>query len=159
MRKADSHLDFDLELAKKESTENPVFYVQYAHARIASVFEQARQKKFILDDLDRQSTELERLTLREELDLIKAVVQFPEAVENGATQLEPHYLVAYLLDLAGQFHRYYNRYRIISEDEPLTGARLLLVHNVQQALGRGLELLGISAPLRMDSRQDLGDPN
>ena len=159
MRKADSHLDFDLELAKKESTENPVFYVQYAHARIAGIFEQARQKKFILDDWDRQSTELERLTLREELDLIKAVVQFPEAVENGATQLEPHYLVAYLLDLAGQFHRYYNRYRIISEDEPLTGARLLLVHNVQQALGRGLELLGISAPLRMDSRQDLGDPN
>ncbi|MGH7845693.1 MAG: arginine--tRNA ligase [Candidatus Binatia bacterium] len=158
MRKADSHLDFDLELAKKESTENPVFYVQYAHARIASIVEQARQKKFVAEILDPESTELDKLTLREELDLIKGVVQFPEAVENSATQLEPHYLVAYVTDLAGQFHRYYNRYRVISEDDPLTRARLLLVQNVQRALKAGLELLGISAPFRMDNRQDPGEP-
>jgi arginyl-tRNA synthetase len=157
MRKAETHLDFDLELAKKESTENPVFYVQYAHARIASIFEQARQKQIAVGDLDPATLELERLVLREELELIKALVQFPETVENSAMELEPQYLVAYLLDLAGQFHRYYNRHRVISDHEPLTRARLLLVQNVQRALRRRLELLGVSAPLRMDNRQEAGE--
>jgi len=153
MRKAESHLDFDLELAKKESTENPVFYVQYAHARIASIFEQARQQGFAVEGSERQEAEVERLALREELDLIKRVVQFSETVETSAAGLEPHYLVSYLLDLAGEFHRYYNRFRVLSEDEPLTRARLLLVDKVQQAIRLGLEILGVAAPLRMSSRQ------
>jgi arginyl-tRNA synthetase len=155
MRKVDSHLDFDLELAKKESTENPVFYVQYAHARIASIFEQARQHGFAIEGLAPQEVEIERLTLREELDLIKRVVQFSETVEHSAAGLEPHYLVSYLLELAGEFHRYYNRFRVLSEDESLTRARLLLVQKVQQAVRLGLELLGVAAPLRMSSRQIL----
>jgi arginyl-tRNA synthetase len=154
LRKADSHLDFDLELAKKESAENPVFYVQYAHARIASIFEQARQKGVVIGGSDLPQVEMERLVLREELDLIKELVGFSEAVENSAAGLEPHYLVSYLLGLAGEFHRYYNRFRVISEDDSLTRARLLLVQQVQQALGSGLQLLGIAAPLKMTSREE-----
>ncbi|HWP59769.1 MAG TPA: arginine--tRNA ligase [Candidatus Acidoferrales bacterium] len=154
MRKADTHLEFDLELAKKESSENPVFYVQYAHARIASILEQARQKNIVLD---REAVELARLALPEELDLIKSAAQLPEVVEDSARELEPHYIVAYLLDLAGQFHRYYNRHRVISDDPGLTGARLFLAESVQQTVRRGLELLGISAPTRMESRAQSED--
>jgi arginyl-tRNA synthetase len=156
LRKADSHLDFDLDLAKKESAENPVFYVQYAHARIASIFEQARQKGVAVSGSDLPQIEIERLVLREELDLIRELVGFSEAVENSAAGLEPHYLVSYLLGLAGEFHRYYNRFRVISEDDSLTRARLLLVQQVQQALGSGLRLLGIAAPLKMTSREEQG---
>jgi len=152
IRRADSHLDFDLELAKKESSENPVFYVQYAYARIASIFEQARQRgvgDFMLRDI-----EIERLALPEEMDLIKLVIQFPEVIEESVRELEPHRVVFYLLELAGEFHRYYNRFRVISDDLPLTRARLLLVRNVQKVLSQGLELLGVKAPERMAGRAD-----
>jgi arginyl-tRNA synthetase len=128
--------------------------VQYAHARIASIQEQARQRGLVVDP---SQVQLERLTLREELDLIKEVVRFPEAVESSAAALEPQYLVSYLLELAGEFHRYYNRFRVISEDEALTRARLLLAQCVQEAIGKGLHLLGIAAPLRMEGRQEVGD--
>lgn len=154
MRKADSHLDFDLDLAKKESSENPVFYVQYAHARIASIFEQARQGGHQVDDSILRDVEMERLALAEEMELIKRVVQFTEVVEESVKELEPHRVVFYLLDLAGEFHRYYNRFRVISDDIALTRARLLLVRNVQRVIRRGLLLLGVEAPLRMAARSE-----
>jgi arginyl-tRNA synthetase len=155
MRKSDTHLDFDLELAKKESSENPVFYVQYAHARIASVFEQARQGGHPVDDASARDVKLERLSQPEELELIKRVIQFGDAVEESVKELEPHRLVFYLLELAGEFHRYYNRFRVISDDKDLTRARLLLLRNVQKVVGRGLNLLGVTAPLKMAARAEL----
>ncbi|MEK6601630.1 MAG: arginine--tRNA ligase, partial [Candidatus Binatota bacterium] len=154
MRKADSHLDFDLELAKKESSENPVFYVQYAHARIASIFEQARHAGLRVDDLMLRDVEMERLALAEEIDLIKRVAQFTEVVEESVKELEPHRVVFYLLELAGEFHRYYNRFRVISDDLALSRARLLLVRNVQKIIRKGLFLLGIEAPLKMAARNE-----
>ncbi len=154
MRKSDSHLDFDLELAKKESSENPVFYVQYAHARIASIFEQARQNGVEVADVSARAVKLERLTEPEELVLIKHVIQLPEAVEESVNELEPHRLVFYLLELAGEFHRYYNRFRVVSDDADLTKARLILLRIVQKVIGGGLTLLGVTAPLKMAARAD-----
>ena len=155
MRKSDSHLDFDLELAKRQSSENPVFYVQYAHARVASIFEQARRNG-MFDGVPRgdQSVQLERLELSEELELIRQIIQFNDVLEESVRELEPHRIVFYLLDLAGEFHRYYNRCRVISEDEGLSRARLLLVENVQKTIRRGLEILGVDAPLKMAARSD-----
>jgi arginyl-tRNA synthetase len=152
MRKADSHLDFDLELAKKESSENPVFYVQYAHARIASIFEQARQGGLPIDDSVLRDVRIDRLALAEELELIKRVIQFNEMVEESVGELEPHRIVFYLLELAGEFHRYYNRVRVISDDAEMTRARLFLARNVQKIIYRGLCLLGIDAPSKMAAR-------
>ena len=154
MRKPDSHLDFDLELAKKESSENPVFYVQYAHARISSIFEQARHAGLRVDDLMLRDVEMERLALAEEIDLIKRVAQFTEVVEESVKELEPHRVVFYLLELAGEFHRYYNRFRVISDDLALSRARLLLVRNVQKIIRKGVCLLGIEAPLKMAARNE-----
>ena len=156
MRKSDSHLDFDLELAKRQSSENPVFYVQYAHARISSIFEQARQAGIPVEDSAFRTAEIERLAAAEELALIKQVVQFSEVIEESVKGLEPHRIVFYLAELAGEFHRYYNRYRVISDDAALSRARLLLVRNVQKIIRRGLDLLGIEAPLRMAARAERG---
>jgi arginyl-tRNA synthetase len=154
MRKSDSHLDFDLELAKRQSSENPVFYVQYAHARISSIFEQARQAGIPVEDSVFRIAEIERLAAAEELALIKQVVQFNEVIEESVKDLEPHRIVFYLAELAGEFHRYYNRYRVISDDPALTRARLLLVRNVQKIIRKGLDLLGIEAPSRMAARAE-----
>jgi len=152
MRKSDSHLDFDLTLAKQQSAENPVFYVQYAHARVSSIFEQASRSGMELGD--RASVSVERLVLAEEMELIRKVLQFNDVVEECVRELEPHRMVFYLLDLAGEFHRYYNRQRVISEDADLTRARLLLIENVQRTICRGLEILGVDAPTRMAARMD-----
>ena len=149
MRRSDSHLDFDLDLAKKESAENPVFYVQYAHARIASIFEQAGKNGVNVNDLKTSAVELERLSLPEELEMIKKVVQFSDVVKESVEELEPHRLVFYLLELAGQFHRYYNRFRVVSDDAALTRARLLLGQEVQKVIRKGLQLLGLAAPMKM----------
>ena len=155
MRKSDSHLDFDLDLAKRQSSDNPVFYVQYAHARVASIFEQAR-KSGTLDGVVRgdHPVALERLKLGEELELIRQMVQFNDVLEDSVRELEPHRLVFYLLELAGEFHRYYNRFRVISDDLGLTHARLFLVQNVQTTIRRGLEILGVEAPMKMTSRSE-----
>ena len=147
MRKSDSHLDFDLDLAKKQSSENPVFYVQYAHARVSSIFEQASKSGVALGDSS--TVALERLELAEEIELIRRMIQFNDVLEDSVRELEPHRMVFHLLDLAGEFHRYYNRHRVISEDAELTRARLLLVQTVQATVRRGLDILGISAPEKM----------
>jgi len=152
MRKSDSHLDFDLNLAKQQSSENPVFYVQYAHARVASIFEQAGRSGVELGAS--AAVAVERLELAEELELIRKMTQFNDVLEDSVRELEPHRLVFYLLDLAGEFHRYYNRQRVISEDLDLSRARLLLIENVQKTVRRGLEILGVDAPLKMAVRSD-----
>lgn len=155
MRKSDSHLDFDLDLAKRESSDNPVFYVQYAHARIASIFEQARKSEMPWDANASRSISLDRLELPEELELIRKMIRFNDVLEESTRELEPHRMVFYLLDLAGEFHRYYNRNRVISDDRELTRARLLLVENVQRTIRRGLEIIGVDAPMKMASRPGL----
>ena len=154
MRKSDSHLDFDLDLAKQQSSENPVFYVQYAHARVASIFEQARKSGVVWKAAENHSVSVERLDLPEELEIIRKMIRFSDVLEESTTDLEPHRMIFYLLDLAGEFHRYYNRHRIISEDEGLMRARLLLAENVQKIIRRGLEIVGVSAPNKMASRSD-----
>jgi len=144
MRKSDAQLDFDLDLAKQRTAENPVFYVQYGHARIASIFKQAAALGF--DRTAVAAADVTRLTEPDELALIRLLAQFPEAVEQAALEREPHRVVFYLMQLAGDFHRYYNRNRILGEDRELAQARLLLAANVQKVIRVGLRLLGISAP-------------
>jgi arginyl-tRNA synthetase len=155
MRKTDSHLDFDLDLAKQQSSDNPVFYVQYAHARIASIFEQAHRNGIPWDAAEIGAIALERLQLPEEIELIRRMAQFNDVLEECVRELEPHRMVFFLLDLAGEFHRYYNRTRILSEDRELTSARMLLAQMVQLTVRRGLTLLGINAPTKMIARADL----
>lgn len=144
LRKADSQLDFDLELAKKQSTDNPVFYVQYAHARIASVLRQAAEAGIVLEP----EPDLEPLG-EPEVEPLRVVATYPDLIEVAAREAEPHRLVFYALDLAGAFHRYYNRHRILTEDRALTQARLALVRCVQQVLQSVLGLAGVSVPERM----------
>ena len=146
-RRCDSHLDFDMELAKKASNENPVYYVQYAHARICSVFKQAAERGISLPDP--KTADLSPLKLPEEWVLIKAILGFPDLVEGAAKTLEPHRLTFYLVDLVGTFHSYYNHHRIISDDPALTAARLYLVTCLGQVLRCALRILGISAPETM----------
>jgi arginyl-tRNA synthetase len=153
LRKSDSHLDFDLDLAKQQSSENPVFYVQYAHARIASIFEQAGRNGIAIDARD--AVPLDRLALAEELELIRRMIQFDDVLEDSVRELEPHRLAFYLLEFAGEFHRYYNRYRVISEDVDLSRARLLLLENVQKTMRRGLDILGVAAPMKMAARAEV----
>ncbi len=144
MRKADSHLEFDLDLAKQQSTENPVFYVQYAHARIASVLRQAGAA----DAAPAAETDLSPLG-EPEAEVVRAVASYPDVVETAARDLEPHRIVFHALELAAAFHRYYNRHRILTDDPALTRARLALVRAIQQVLRGALGLAGVAAPERM----------
>jgi len=144
MRKADSHLDFDLDLAKKESAENPVFYVQYAHARVCSLMHKAAERG--VDVPLGADAALERLDTPEELAVIRLLASFPDVVEEAAREREPHRIAFFLVELAGCFHRSYNRHHILSEEEPLRGARMYLAVAVRRVVRAGLELLGVSAP-------------
>ncbi|MBI3769351.1 MAG: arginine--tRNA ligase [Deltaproteobacteria bacterium] len=144
MRKSDAQLDFDLDLAKQRTAENPVFYVQYAHARVASIFRAAAAVGLDLDAA--AAADPARLTEGEELALVRRLAQFPEIVEGAALELEPHRVVFFLMELAAEFHRYYNRSRILGDDRDLATARLLLAVNVQKTIRAGLTILGISAP-------------
>lgn len=147
MRRSDSQLDFDLELAKRQSTENPVYYVQYAHARICSIFETVTERGLVPADFTK--IPLDKLESSEELSLIKLLGQFPEVVEGSALNFEPHRITYYLQELAGLFHSFYNKHRVIGEDPELSAARLLLLKCTAQTLKNGLTLLGVSAPERM----------
>ena len=148
MRKADQAMDFDLELAKSRSNENPVYYIQYAHARICSVFRQLKEKK--LTWIVGEGVEhLEQLTESPERALLKFLGRYPEVVFSAATQYEPHQLVHYLRELAADFHSYYNTSLFIVEDEPRRCARLHLITVIKQVLANGLALLGVSAPESM----------
>ena len=125
----------------------------------ASILEQAR-KSGILAGVVRgdRPVALERLKLGEELELIRQMVQFNDVLEDSVRELEPHRMVFYLLELAGEFHRYYNRFRVISDDRGLSHARLFLVQNVQKTIRRGLEILGVEAPMKMASRSEEDPP-
>lgn len=147
MRKADAQLEFDLDLAKQRTAENPVFYVQYAHARVASIFRAAEAVG--LDRAAAAQADPARLVDTEELALIRRIAQFAEIVESAALELEPHRLVFFLMELAGEFHRYYNRTRILGDDRDLAAARMLLAANVQKTVRAGLGILGIAAPATM----------
>lgn len=147
MRRSDSHLDFDLELVKRQSNENPVYYVQYAHARICSIFKLAEERGYAIPFFG--ATDVKQLNLPEEIALIKAVTRLPEVIESAALTLEPHRLTFYLSDLAGVFHNYYNKYRVVSDDRELTKARLLLIKAVRTVVSNALNLLGVSAPQQM----------
>lgn len=147
MRSSNSHLDFDLELAKKQSPENPVYYIQYAHARICSVLREAKEAgvdAFVIGNVD-----LNFLDLPEELAIIKSLSQFPEVVLKTASTLETHLIPFYLQELAYLFHSYYSKYRIITNDNKLTHARLAMTTCVKIVLKNALELLGINAPEKM----------
>lgn len=141
-RSVDSHLDFDLELAKKESSENPVYYVQYAHARINSIFEQ-------LDKLDLDRDSVYNLNEKEEIDLIKSIIQLKEFIEKAYLDIEPYFIVKGLLGVAEKFHRFYNRHRVIGSKEPIFKARLLLIWCVAKALRLGLDIIGVEARKKM----------
>jgi arginyl-tRNA synthetase len=155
-RKHDSHLDFDLDLAKRQAPENPVFYVQYAHARLASVFREADKAGLMLPLEQTSSANSPGVDLTllsaEEIELAKLAIGLPEIVAGAIESLEPHRIPFYLLELAGEFHRYYNKAvnRIINPDDPgLSQARLYLAKVVRDTIAGGLELLGVSAPDRM----------
>jgi arginyl-tRNA synthetase len=147
-RKTDSHLDFDLDIAKEQSRENPVYYVQYAHARIASVFREAESRGISVPTQD--NVKLDLLDLEEEQNIIKTLAKYPEMVEEAALAYEPHRITYYLQDLAGLLHNYYFKHRIIdAEDAPRTGSRLFLMKQVKTVLQSALKVLGVSAPERM----------
>jgi len=148
-RKSDSQFDFDLELAKKQAPENPVFYVQYAHARLASIFREGAAKGLALP-ADASQINLNLLG-DEELELAKRALGLPEVMTAAAEALEPHRITFYLLELATEFHRYYNKpaNRIIGPDRELSLARMYMAAMLKDAIAGGLELLGVSAPERM----------
>ena len=143
-RTADSQMEFDLELAKKQSADNPVYYVQYAHARIASILRLAQEKAISYADGD-----ISLLTTEPELSLIRKMLLLPEMVEVVAQTLEPHHLAYYATDLATVFHSFYKQCRVVSEDEVLTRARLKLVEAAKITLAKTLNLMGMTAPDRM----------
>ncbi|MDB9862895.1 arginine--tRNA ligase [Litorivicinus sp.] len=146
MRKADQHLDFDLSLATSQTKDNPVYYVQYAHARICRVFEGLGEEIF---DRKRGLNNLTLLTSQEEHDLATAIGRFPEIISKAAESLEVHLICYYLQDLASDFHRWYNGTRFLVEDLALRDARLALALAVRQTLKNGLSILGVSAPETM----------
>lgn len=148
MRKSDQHLDFDLDLAKSKSNENPVYYVQYAHARICSVDRQLAQQGGRWDKT-RGLAELHQLTAPEEKDILRMLSQYPEILEAAAVNYEPHALVHYLLQLATCFHTYYNAYKFLVPEEGLRNARLCLINAIRIVVVKGLSLIGVSAPEEM----------
>ena len=144
MRSLSSHLNFDIDLAKKQSEENPVFYLQYAHARISSILRMTDEKsmKMSLENLELLKTD-------SEINLIRKLHQFKDEVLYSAENYEPHRIANYLEDLASQFHRFYTECRIIGTEKDLAEARIALALAAQQVIKNGLSILGVTAPDRM----------
>lgn len=145
MRHMNSHLNFDLKLAKTQSDENPVYYIQYAHARICSIIRFGEENAILF----KHDAPLEMLTIAEEIDLIKHLLEFPKTIEESAINFEPHRLANYLIETATLFHKFYTECRVITDDNNLTQARLALCKATQIVLSNGCQLLGIKAPERM----------
>ncbi len=148
-RRTDSPLDFDLEVAKARSNDNPVYYVQYAHARLCRIFEVARERGFSFDWRSASAQSLHLLQVREELQLMKLLGEYPEVLGECARSLEPHYIPYYLHQLVSLFHGYYHDNRILGDDDRLTEARLCLALAVKEVIANALALLGVSAPEKM----------
>lgn len=146
-RHYDSPLDFDLELAKRKTNDNPVYYVQYVHARIASIIRKATETGIAADQWPDSAQK--RLVEPEEIQLLKSLGDYPEVVEQSAKNREPHRITFYLMNLAAEFHAYYNKHRVLETDPELTQGRLCLVTAVQKIIRNGLNLLGVSAPEQM----------
>ncbi len=144
-RKCSSHLDFDIDLAKKQSDENPVYYVQYAHARIFNIIKFAEQQGYCIDP----TADLQQLNQEEEKQLIRKLLQYPDVISKAAEFWEPHRLTNYLQDLAGIFHHFYQKHRVVTDNVPLSQARLLLCQATRVVFANGLKILGITAPERM----------
>ena len=147
MRSLDSQLDFDITLAASKSNDNPVYYIQYAHARIHSIFNQAAEAGVKYGDW--ANTNFDVLTTEPELELIKKITSYPEEIRESAAHLAPHRIARYLYDLASLFHSFYKQGRIMGVDNDLQQARLGLISAVAQVLRHGLGVLGISAPEKM----------
>ena len=143
-RKADQHLEFDLDLAKEQSKDNPLYYIQYAHARICSVLRKAENE---FEDFD--SVELTLLGSEKEIEILKLLRQYPQLIERSAKAGEPHLLCYFLRDLSGVFHSYYNSEKFLIEDKELMTSRLFLLKGVKQVIANGLRVLGIKAPEEM----------
>ncbi len=148
MRKSEQHMDFDLKLATSKTNENPVFYVQYAHARVCSVLRQLDEKG-LKRNLVLGMENLNKLTESHESALIKVLSKYPESLEKAALQYEPHIIIHYLRELANSFHTYYNAHQFLVEDEALRNARLNLICSAKQVLSNGLSLLNINTPESM----------
>jgi len=148
LRSHDQHLDFDLELAKSRSNENPVYYIQYAHARVASVLRQLASKQHVFDRANGLAN-LDKLTLPQELAIATLLARYPEVVALAGNTRAPHTLVHFLRELAAAFHGYYNSEQFIVDDPALRDARLALVFATQQVVRNGLTLIGVSAPETM----------
>jgi len=148
MRKCEQHMDFDLDLAKSQSSDNPVYYIQYAHARVCSVLRQLAEKSLTHNN-DNGLASLALLTEKHEQALLTGLSRFPEVVEGAALNHEPHQLAHFLRELANDFHAYYNAHQFLVEDVALRDARLCLILAVRQVLANGLALLGVSAPESM----------
>ena len=146
MRSMESHLDFDLDLAKRESSENPVFYLQYAHARICSIFREADKRGFIYSPVKANAVYLNN---PETISLLKMMTRFPEDVFDAAKTFEPHRIANYLLKLAQRYHKFYTEHRVLSDDSDMTNTYLSLCEGVKIILKNGLKLLGLSAPEKM----------
>ena len=147
-RSNDQHLDFDLDVAKSQSSDNPVYYIQYAHARVASVFRQLAEKSLEWDQ-DNGRAHLDLLVEPQEKTLMTSLSRYPEIVELAANNRAPQTLVHYLRDLANDFHTYYNAHAFIVDDTDLRDARLYLISAARNVVANGLGILGVSAPERM----------
>ncbi len=145
LRKSDQHLDFDLDLAKSQSNDNPVYYIQYAHARCCSVFAKWGGDVAMLASI----ADLAKLAMPIELTLLKRLDDYPQMVVNAARELAPHHLAYFLKDLASDFHSYYNAEQVLVDDEPTRFARLALISATRQVIQNGLDLLGVTAPEKM----------
>ena len=145
MRKCEQHMDFDLDLAKSQSSDNPVYYIQYAHARVRSVFRQLQEKQLAWDQAA-GATGLATLNETHELELMIKLSRYPEVLETAAINHEPHQLTHYLRELANDFHTYYNAHTFLVEDATVRNARLNLIEATRQVIANGLGLLGVSAP-------------
>jgi arginyl-tRNA synthetase len=147
LRSPDSHLDFDLELAKQKNMDNPVYYVQYAHARICSVFRQAQAWGGGIPDWE--GIDAGRLQEEAEKEILRKIAEFPEEIEMAAQSCAPHRIARYVLDLAGLFHSYYNHYRVLNDDADLQNARLLLLYIIKVTICNALQIIGVDAPEQM----------
>ena len=142
MSNSSTHMDFDLDLAKKKASDNPVFYVQYAYTRISSIFEKSKVKNF-------EGADFSKLSKKEEIDLIRKLTEFPDLVMEVSKTFAVNNLCTYAVDLASIFHKFYEKEQVISKDKDLTQARLALLKATQITLKNTLDLLGVSAPEKM----------
>ncbi len=142
MRRCEQHLDFDIDLAKSKTSDNPVYYIQYAHARICSVINQLQEKQFSLPE----SANYRLLNQQAEQDLMVLLSKYPELIHSAGKKYEPHLIAHYLRELAAGFHAYYNQFQFIIDDEELRNARIRLIQAIKQVIANGLKILGVSAP-------------